>query len=109
MKPRPIAFGLLLSGIGFGLAALGLVTVATHLHAPSTFILRAPGLDSIVKDDLKLRQKLRDEESAADVKILTIVGAHFQVCILLAASGGIQLVAGLALLRGERKHGRSLP
>jgi hypothetical protein len=109
MKPRPIAFFLLLSGMVFGLAAWGTLTVASHLHAPSTFVLRAPELESIVNDDLKLRQKLRDEENAAEAKILTIVGAHFQVCILLAVSSGIQIVAGLALLRGERKRGRELP
>jgi hypothetical protein len=108
MKPRLIALLLLLSGIGFGLAALALLTVATHLHPPSTPVLWAPELDLIIKDDLKLRQKLRDEENAANRKIFEIVGAHFQVCILLAVSGGIQFVSGLALLRGERNRDRPL-
>ena len=109
MKPRLVAFFLLLSGVGFGLAALVMLTVAFHLHAPSTFVLRAPEMESIVKDDLKLRRKLRDEEAAAEAKIKTIVGAHLQVCVVVAVSSGIQIVAGLVLLCGERKHGRGFP
>ena len=98
MKPKLTAVLLLLSGIFFGLAALGMVTVATHLHPPSTPILRAPELGSIVKDDPKLLQKLRNEEAIAQNKIMTIVGTHFQVCILLAVAGGWQIIAGLAIL-----------
>lgn len=108
MKPRLIAFLLLLSGAVFGLGAWGTITVAFHLHAPSTFVLRAPELESIVKDDVNLREKLRDEQTAAETKISTIVRAHFRVCILLAVSSGFQIVSGLALLRGERQRSRDL-
>ncbi|MEO5913426.1 MAG: hypothetical protein ABIS50_04280 [Luteolibacter sp.] len=104
MKPRSIAIALLLSGIVFGLASLGQVTVATHLHTPGTSILLSPELEIIIGANSKLREKLRDEDEVAQKKILTIVGAHLQVCVLLGVAGGFQVVAGLLLLHGEKRR-----
>jgi hypothetical protein len=108
MKPRTIAFALFLSGILFGLASLAFLQPATHLHTPGSNILHTPELESIVKDNPKLLQKLHDEDDAARGKINTLIGAQFQVCIILAVSGAFQIVAGLLLDRGLRKRGGSL-
>ena len=85
------------------------MTLAANLHIPSEFISSAPELDPGVKDDLVLRQNLHDEGIVAGQKILSVALVHFPICVLLGASGVLQVFFGLALLRGERAYGRSLP